>query len=83
MIRILILLFIMIRAYIYLNSIVPLNAIYVNKILDIKEYLSELLSNNEIDWINNDYSNVNYNLNTYKKINILNHKVMYAELIYI
>ncbi len=73
----------MIRAYIYLNSIVPLNAIYVNKILDIKEYLSELLSNNEIDWIYSDYSNVNYNLNTYKKINILNHKVMYAELIYI
>jgi hypothetical protein len=73
----------MIRAYIYLNSIVPLNAFYINKILDIKENLSELLSNNEIDWINSDYSKVNYNINTYKKFNILNHKLMYAELIYI
>jgi hypothetical protein len=63
----------MIRAYIYLNSVVPLNDIYINKIL-------ELLNNcdNDNDWINIEYSKVNY-----KRFNLLNHKLMYTELIFI
>jgi len=63
----------MIRAYIYLNSVVPLNDIYINKIL-------ELLNNcnNDNNWINIEYSKVNY-----KRFNKLNHKLMYTELIFI
>ena len=76
----------MLRGYIYLNSLVSLNHFYIDKILDFNKKLSELLSNNnENDWINSDYSNHfhYYDSNIYKRFYLLNHKLMYTELIFI
>jgi hypothetical protein len=71
----------MLRGYIYLNSLIPLNDIYINKILDINKKISEILSN-ENEWINSDYSTLNTNTNTNMNYYQFN-KLMYIELIFI